>query len=80
MKNLKRNLTLIFIANALLLIACLAFTIQKFFGHPQMSFGLIILLIVDFIVLSTFCSLLTVGVQYIVREVKERKKQKEDQK
>lgn len=80
MKNLKRNLILIFIADALLLVACLAFTVQKFISHPQLSFGLIVLLIIDFIILSTFCSLLTVAFQYIIRKIKERKKQKEDQK
>ena len=45
MKHLKRNLILIFIADTLLLIACLAFTVQKFIHHPQMSLELIILLI-----------------------------------
>lgn len=79
MKHLKRNLILIFIADILLLIACLAFTVQKFIHHPQMSLELIILLIFDFIVLSTFCSLLTIAVQYIIRKIKARKKQKENQ-
>ena len=77
MKHLKRNLILIFIADTLLLIACLAFTVQKFIHHPQMSLELIILLI--FVVLSTFCSLLTIAVQYIIRKIKARKKQKENQ-
>ena len=44
-----------------------------------MSLELIILLIFDFIVLSTFCSLLTIAVQYIIRKIKARKKQKEEQ-
>ena len=79
MKHLKRNLILIFIADTLLLIACLVFTVQKFIHHPQMSLELIILLIFDFIVLSTFCSLLTIAVQYIIRKIKARKKQKEEQ-
>ena len=79
MKHLKRNLILIFIADTLLLIACLAFTVQKFIHHPQMSLELIILLIFDFIVLSTFCSLLTIAVQYIIRKIKARIKQKENQ-
>ena len=79
MKHLKRNLILVFIADTLLLIACLAFTFQKFIHHPQMSLELIILLIFDFIVLSTFCSLLTIAVQYIIRKIKARKKQKEEQ-
>ena len=79
MKHLKRNLILIFIADTLLLIACLAFTVQKFIHHSQMSLELIILLIFDFIVLSTFCSLLTIAVQYIIRKIKARKKQKENQ-
>lgn len=80
MKHLKRNLILIFIADTPLLIACLAFTVQKFIHHPQMSLELIILLIFDFIVLSTFCSLLTIAVQqYIIRKIKARKKQKENQ-
>ena len=79
MKHLKRNLILVFIADPLLLLACLAFTVQKFIHHPQMSLELIILLIFDFIVLSTFCSLLTIAVQYIIRKIKARKKQKEEQ-
>ena len=79
MKHLKRNLILVFIADTLLLIACLAFTVQKFIHYPQLSLDLIILLIFDFIVLSTFCSLLTIAVQYIIRKIKARKKQKEEQ-
>lgn len=79
MKHLKRNLILIFIADTLLLLACLAFTVQKFIHHPQMSLELIVLLIFDFIVLSTFCSLLTIAAQYIIRKIKARKKQKENQ-
>lgn len=78
MKHLKRNLGLLFICDTLLLIVCLTFTIQKFIHHPQMSFGLIALLIVDFIVLSTFCSLLTIAVQYIIKKIKERKQQQEN--
>ena len=79
MKHLKRNLILIFIADTLLLIACLAFTVQKFIHHPHMSLELIILLIFDFIVLSTFCSILTIAVQYNIRKIKARQKQTEEQ-
>ncbi|HIX01653.1 MAG TPA: hypothetical protein H9861_02745 [Candidatus Ligilactobacillus excrementigallinarum] len=74
MKHLKRNLILIFLADTLLLIACLAFSIQQIMAHPHLSFGMILLLIVDFVVLSSFISLLTVAVQYFVRKIKERKK------
>lgn len=77
MKHLKRNLGLIFICDTVLLLLCLTLTIQKLVNHPQMSFGLIILLIVDFVVLSTFCSLLTIAVQYIVKKIREHKRQKE---
>ena len=79
MKHLKRNLILVFIADTLLLIACLAFTVQKFIHHPQMSLELIILLIFDFIVLRTFCSLLRIAVQNIIRKIKALRKQKEAQ-
>lgn len=74
MKHLKRNLIIIFIINAIVLIGCLAFTIQQFSLHPSLSLGMILLLIVDFIVLSTFTSLMTIAIQYLVKKIKERRK------
>ncbi|MGX5378166.1 hypothetical protein ACWCL1_07985 [Ligilactobacillus sp. LYQ135] len=73
MKNLKRNLLLIFIANAILLAGFLAVTIQKFTLNPQLTFGVIVLLVVDFVLLSTFTSLLTIGIQFIIRKVRQNK-------
>ena len=76
MKHLKRNLILIFIVNAVLLAGCLIFTFSKMMAHPQLSFGMIILLFIDFIILSSFITLITIGVRLITMKIKNKKQNK----